>query len=79
MKDYITLAAFDNPHQYAILKTILEREQIQFFFQNETVIGLIPFYSTALGGILLKVHPKDVQAAKKILDELNHNSHLRIV
>jgi len=79
MKGFITIAAFENPHQYAVLKTILEREQVRFFFQNETVIGLVPFYSTALGGILLKIHPEDLQEAKKILDELNYNSHLKIV
>jgi len=79
MKGFLKIAAFDNPHQYAILKTILEREHIRFFFQNETVIGLIPFYSTALGGIILKIHPEDFQEAKKILEELNYNSHLKIV
>lgn len=79
MKDYKHLATFSNPFQYAVLKSILEHEEIRFFFQNETVIGLIPFYSSPSGGIFLKVHPEDYNQAKQILEELENPSHLKII
>lgn len=79
MNNYIKIAAFTYPHEYAILKHILEQHDIRFFFQNETVIGIIPFYSNALGGIFLKVHPEDVEQTKKILQEFQQEGNLHIV
>ena len=63
---------------FIILKSILEREAIRFFFQNETVIGLLPFYSLTSGGIHLKVHPEDFENAKLLFEEFKYNSHLKI-
>lgn len=79
MNNYIKIAVFTYPHEYAVLKLILEQHKIRFFFQNETVIGIIPFYSNALGGIFLKVHPQDQEEAKKILEDFQHKNSLRIV
>ncbi len=79
MKDFITIATFTYPNEYAILRLLLERENISFFFENETMIGVFPFYSNALGGINLKIHLKDKKRVLKIIEELNTNSHLRIV
>ena len=74
MKNFTTLAIFTYPHEYAILKLLLEQQQINHFFQNETMVGVFPFYSNALGGIHLKVHSSDLQRAKEILDSFNNNS-----
>lgn len=79
MNHFIKIASFTYPHEYAILRLLLEQHEIRFFFQNETVIGIVPFYSNALGGIFLKVHPEDVMEAQKILKEFKNNSNLRIV
>ncbi|GAA4109462.1 hypothetical protein GCM10022393_06070 [Aquimarina addita] len=79
MKDFITIATFTYPNDYAILRLLLEREGISFFFENETMIGVFPFYSNALGGINLKVHQKDKEKALQIITDLNTNSHLTIV
>ncbi|MHA7056898.1 DUF2007 domain-containing protein [Aquimarina sp. M1] len=79
MKDFITIATFTYPNDYAILRLLLEREGISYFFENETMIGVFPFYSNALGGINLKVHRKDLIRAQQIIDDLNANSHLRII
>ncbi|TXE17029.1 DUF2007 domain-containing protein [Psychroflexus gondwanensis] len=79
MNEFIQLAVFTYPHEYTVLKLLLEKEDIRFFFQNETVIGVIPFYSNALGGIFLKVHPEDLKEAKKILEDYNFENHLHIV
>lgn len=78
MTNYIKIAAFTYPHEYAVLKLVLEQNEIRFFFQNETVIGVVPFYSNALGGIFLKVHPDNVEEAKRILTDFKSTS-LQIV
>ena len=79
MKDFITIATFTYPNEYAILRLLLQREKISFFFENETMIGVFPFYSNALGGINLKIHSTDHKRVQKIIDDLNSNSHLKIV
>ncbi len=80
MNDFVKIAVFTYPHEYTVLKLVLEKNNIRFFFQNETVIGVIPFYSNALGGIFLKVHPNDVEMAQAILQDFNpEDEHLKIV
>lgn len=80
MIDFVKIAVFTYPYEYAILKLALERNNIRFFFQNETAIGIIPFYSNAMGGIFLKVHPNDVEMAKSILNDFDPEDHpLKIV
>lgn len=80
MKDHICLATFTYPHEYLVLKSKLEEALVSHYFQNETLIGLIPFSSFAFGGIRLMVHPNDLSKAKKILKLLNdHSSNLKIV
>lgn len=79
MTNYIKIASFTYPHEYVVLRLLLEQNHIRFFFQNETVIGIIPFYSNALGGIFLKVHPDDLENAEKILNDFKNQEHLKIV
>lgn len=80
MKDFITLAVYTYPHEYAVLKLLFEQENINHFFQNETMVGVFPFYSNALGGIHLKVHRSDLEKAREILESLdNKSSPLKIV
>ena len=77
MKDFITIAIFNLPSEIAVLKSILENEGIQYYFENETIVSIDPFASIAYGGIKLKVHQNDVEEVREILDNLD--SHLRIV
>ncbi|NBL65767.1 DUF2007 domain-containing protein [Flavobacterium sp. NST-5] len=80
MKNFITIAIFNYPHEITVLRHWLEQEQINFFFENEQMTNITPMYSLALGGIKLKVHQDDVAAAQIILDEFdNGNHHLKIV
>jgi len=79
MKNFITIAIFNYPHEITILKHRLEQEEIQFFFENETMMNIVPMYSQALGGIKLKVHTEDEALAKEILTEFNGNENLKIV
>ncbi len=80
MKDYICLATFTYPYEYFVLKLKFDDAGIRHYFQNETLIGLLPLSSVAFGGIRLMVHPADLTHAKQIIDSLNDkSSHLRIV
>lgn len=74
MKDFIPLATFTFPHEYAVLRLLLDQEEIEYFFANETMVGVFPFYSNALGGITLKVHKADFERAKDILKSLDGSS-----
>lgn len=78
MKDFVTAAVFNYPHEITILKHLLTEAGISFFFENETMTGIVPFYSFALGGIKLKVHPNDLDTVTAILKDLSDN-HLKIV
>lgn len=80
MKDYQCLATFTYHHEYFVLKLKFEEAGLRHYFQNETLVGLLPLSSFAFGGIRLMVHPADLEKAKKIIDSLNDkSSHLRIV
>jgi hypothetical protein len=71
MTEFITVATFNFSHEITILKTILDHEQIPYLFQNENLISIDPLASIAYGGIQLKVHPKDLNKVKEIIDKLN--------
>ena len=77
MSEFITIATFNFAHEIIVLKSILENEGIPYLFQNENLIAVDPLATFAYGGILLKVHPKDIEKVKEILDNLNSN--LKIV
>ena len=79
MDDFVIVAVYTYPHEYAVLRTILEEEGIRFIFQNETMVAVTPFYSNALGGIKLRVHRADVTATIEIIQNLDKNSPLGIV
>lgn len=79
MKDFETIAIFTYPSEYAVLRLLFEHNQVRHVFQNETMIGVLPFHSNAIGGIRLKVHKEDIPLAEQIIKNLNNSSHLRIV
>lgn len=70
MEQFKTIATFSYPHEIVVLKHRLELEGIPYFFENEKTLEVAPFYSNALGGIRLKVHPNDFTTVQSILDEL---------
>ena len=79
MKEFITIARFTYPSEYAVLKLLLERSLINFIFLNETAINVMPFHSNAFGGIRLQVHKKDKEKAIQIIKGFNNTSKLEIV
>ena len=76
MEDFQTIAVFNYTHEIVVLKHIIEQEGIQYFFENETMSSIAPFYSNALGGIKLKIHPNDFEKVQNIIDELNSNLNI---
>ncbi|GAA3761434.1 putative signal transducing protein [Flavobacterium ginsengiterrae] len=72
MESFKTIAVFNYDHETVILKHLLEQEGIPYFFENEMTLSVMPFYSNALGGIKLKVHPNDFEQVQEILDNLNN-------
>jgi hypothetical protein len=79
MENFKTIAIFTYQSEYAILRLLLEKEEIRHVFLNETMLSVLPFHSNAFGGIRLQVHQNDVEAAIKIIKELDGTSNLRIV
>jgi hypothetical protein len=79
MEGFITIAVFDYIHEIEILKHRLDQEGLQYFFENEIMSSFAPMYSTALGGIKLKIHPNDIETVKSILHEMRYDNNLRIV
>ena len=72
MESFKTIAVFNYDHETIILKHLLQQEGIPYFFENEMTLSVVPMYTTALGGIKLKVHPEDFEQVQQILDSLNN-------
>jgi hypothetical protein len=85
MTEFITIATFNFTHEIMVLKSILDHEGILYLFQNENLIAVDPLATFAYGGILLKVHPNDIEKVKEILDnklgenwyKLSDNRHVK--
>lgn len=76
MEEFKTIAIFNYTHEIVVLKHLLDQEGIHYFFENEFMSTIAPFYSNALGGIKLKIHPNDFEEVQIILDELNTNLNI---
>lgn len=67
--ELITIATFSNVIDLHIIKGRLENEGIRCFIKDEYTITANPLYDIALGGIKLQVEEKDVDTARKILNQ----------
>jgi len=76
MEEFKTIAIFNYTHEIVVLKHRLDQERIHYFFENETMSSIAPFYSNALGGIKLKIHPNDFETVQTILDYLKTNLNI---
>lgn len=79
MEDFITVARFTFPSDYAVLELLLQRDEIRYVFLNETVINVLPFHSNAFGGIRLQVHKEDKEKTIQIINDLDKSASLKIV
>ncbi len=58
--------------ELAVVRALLESEDIVFQIKDELSIQINPFYSNALGGIKLYVQEKDLEKTLHLLSETNH-------
>ncbi|WP_299824301.1 DUF2007 domain-containing protein [uncultured Pontibacter sp.] len=72
----ITIATFNDVTEAHILKGRLEAEGILCFLGDENIVGVQPFYATAVGGVKLKVPETEVMEAKAILARIQEGSTL---
>ncbi len=79
MNNFKTIAIFQYPAEYVVLKLLFDQEEIRYVFMNETMISVFPIYSNAIGGIRLQVHIDDIEIAEEIIKNLDHPSNLKIV
>ena len=79
MEEFITVARFTFPSDYAVLELLLQNATIRYVFLNETVTNVLPFNSYAFGGIRLQVHKKDKEKTIKIINDLDKDVFLEIV
>jgi len=79
MKHYKTIAIFQYPSEYSVLRLLFDQEEIRYVFLNETMVSVFPFYSNGIGGIRLQVHEEDIAQAIEIIKNLNNPSNLNIV
>lgn len=71
MQNYITIARYTYTYEYAVLKLLLDKAQIRYFFKNEQFASIMPMSAIGNNGILLMVHDNDKAEALQILDEFN--------
>jgi len=79
MKHFKTIAVFTYTSEYTVLEHLFQQEGIQYYFLNETMASVFPFYSNAIGGIKLQVHTNDIAKATQILSKLRQTTNLKIV
>lgn len=71
MKDYISIAIFSYAYEYAILKLLLDRAEIRYYFKNEFMADVLHLNYIGNHEIYLMVHQSNQEEAIKILDEFN--------
>ncbi len=79
MKDFITVANFNYPTDYVVLKMLLQQEEIPFVFLNETSASILPITFCGKGGIRLQVHKNDSEKVLQIISDLENEGSLKIV
>ena len=72
MSKLVSIRYFQHPHEVAVLKTLLENEDIPYFFKDENLTQTMPFYTFWSGGIQLQVWEEDVERATKLLIETGY-------
>ena len=63
------------PSELYVFQGRLEAEGIPSYIANENIIGVQPFYSTAVGGASLEVNDADYERAAALLDEVEANEY----
>ena len=67
MDDLVTIASFPDVAEAELAKERLEIEGIRAFVVDAQTAGVMPFLTSASGGVRVQVQPKDIERAKEIL------------
>jgi len=80
LQNYSTIARFTYTFEYVILKLLLDKAEIRYFFKNEQFASIMPMSAIGNNGILLMVHQDDKAEAEQILKDFNaSDSPLKLV
>ncbi len=80
MQNYTTIARYTYTFEYAVLKLLLDKAQIRYYFKNEQFASILPLNAIGNNGILLMVHLEDKAEAEQILKDFNaSDSPLKLV
>jgi len=71
LQNYSTIARFSYTFEYVILKLLLDKSGIRYFFKNEQFASIMPMSAIGNNGILLMVHEHDKTEAEQILEDFN--------
>jgi hypothetical protein len=74
----ITVASFSHPEEAYIIRAKLESFGIPSFVADDYVITAIWLYSTAVGGVKIKVRESDVEEAQKLLKPVRHGIYEQV-
>jgi len=66
---FVVVAQFRDLPQAGLAQSTLEAIGIQCFLDNQYTVGVNWLYSSALGGVKLKVFEKDVAQAQEVLSQ----------
>jgi hypothetical protein len=65
---FTLLAVFSFPHEYFVLKSLLEADDIKVIFKDDLKVHVNPLLSQAIGGIKMYMPIDKYQRAKEIYD-----------
>ena len=68
----ITVLTANYAHELAVIRSILEAEDIFYFVKDEFTMQVAPHYSYAIGGVKLQVLEKDLSQVLEILNETGY-------
>ncbi len=72
MNTWVTVLAFTYPHEAYLAKATLEAEGIHVELKDEFTAQVHNFYSDAIGGVKIQVHPSEFQRAQFLLQEAGY-------
>lgn len=80
MENFVTISRFTYTFEYVVLKLLLDKANIRYYFKNEQFASIMPMSAIGNNGILLMVHRDDKTEAQQILKDFNaSDSPLKLV
>lgn len=71
----VTVATFNGVLDAQLARAFIESRGIPCFLADEHIVSVHPFYSSAVGGVKLNVHPEHAEAALELYLEFKQGAH----